>query len=117
MKLLLKRIMFASFFVALTLPTIGLAQAQVVETDDPAKIEIYTRFYNNDVHELSPTRRQGISANIQRTTMSTSLPETLGTSTIRERKQQVPQLLLTKNFSEVIGLCKQCWRKIHDLAP
>jgi hypothetical protein len=112
MRLLLKRMMFASFVVALSLSTIGVAQAQVVETDDQAKIDIYTRFVNNRI------ANEGVAYQAAKEYLAKYPKEDDAyTRYLRpwvalydkwDRKQRVPQLIYDQNnFVEGYRLGKQ----------
>lgn len=109
---LLKRIMFASFVVALSLSTMGLAQAQVVETDDQAKIDIYTRFYNNRMsnENVAYQAAKEYLAKYPKDddAYTRYLKPWVALYDKWERKQQVPQLIYDQNnFAEGYRLGKQ----------
>lgn len=112
MRLLLKQIMFASFVVALSLSTMGLAQAQVVETDDQAKIDIYTRFVNNRIPNESAAY-QAAKEYLAKypkddDAYTRYLKPWVALYDKWERKQRVPQLIYDQNnFVEGYRLGKQ----------
>src|SRR5688500_12483277 len=112
MRLLLKRIMFASFVVAVSLATIGSTQAQVVETDDQAKIDIYTRFYNNRINNET-VAYQAAKEYLAKypkddDAYTRYLKPWVALYDKWDRKQRVPQLIYDQNnFAEGYRLGKQ----------
>jgi hypothetical protein len=112
MRLLLKRMMFASFVVALTLSTMVLVQAQVVETEDQAKIDIYTRFVNNRVSNEAAAyqaAKEYLAKYPKDDDVYTRyLKPWVALYDKWDRKQRVPQLIYDQNnFAEGYRLGKQ----------
>ena len=112
MRLLLKQIMLASFVVALSLSTIGLVQGQVVETDDQAKIDIYTRFVNNrtanEAAAYQAAKEYLAKYPKDDDAYTRYLKPWVALYDKWERKQRVPQLIYDQNnFVEGYKLGKQ----------
>ena len=112
MRLLLKRMMFAGFVVALTLSTMVAAQAQVVETDDQAKIDIYTRFVNNrlanEAAAYQAAREYLAKYPKDDDAYTRYLKPWVALYDKWDRKQRVPQLIYDQNnFVEGYKLGKQ----------
>jgi hypothetical protein len=116
MRVLVQRILVASFAVAVSLSAAGLAQgqtrAQVVETDDQAKIDIYTRFVNNRVPNETAAY-QAAKEYLAKypkddDAYTRYLKPWVALYEKWERKQRVPQLIYDqKNYAEGYSLGKQ----------
>ncbi len=112
MRLLTKWIMFAGFVLALSLSAPGTARAQVVETDDQAKIDIYTRFFNNRIanEAVAYQAAKEYLAKYPKDddAYTRYLKPWVALYDKWERKQRVPQLIYDQNnFVEGYRLGKQ----------
>jgi hypothetical protein len=112
MKLFRQRVLVVGFLLAAFLGTGMVAHAQVPETEDQAKIEIYTRFVNNR------TSNESLAYQAAKEYLAKySKDDDMYTRYLRpwvalydkwERKQRVPQLIYDeKNFAEGYRLGKQ----------
>jgi hypothetical protein len=111
---LLQRILVMSFVVAIALTTAGLGQAQtqVPETEDQAKIDIYTRFVNNRTtnEALAYRAAKEYLAKYPKDddVYTRYLKPWVALYDKWERKERVPQLIYDeKNYAEGYKLGKQ----------
>ena len=113
MKFLMRRITIASFVVAVAFSATGaVAQTQVPETEDQAKIDIYTRFVNNRLTNESAAYRAAKEylAKYPKDddAYTRYLKPWVALYDKWERKQQVPHLIYDeKNYAEGYRLGKQ----------
>jgi len=112
MTVLLQRVLVASFAVAIALATATVGRAQVMETDDQAKIDIYTRFVNNRLSNeaLAYRAAKEYLAKYPKDddVYTRYLKPWVALYDKWERKQRVPQLIYDdKNFAEGYRLGKQ----------
>lgn len=112
MRLLRQRILAASFAIAALLSAAGMAGAQVPETEDQAKIDIYTRFFNNRLSN-EPAAYQAAKEYLAKypkddDAYTRYLKPWVALYDKWERKQRVPQLIYDeKNYAEGYKLGKQ----------
>ncbi|HKR61219.1 MAG TPA: hypothetical protein VJS64_15970, partial [Pyrinomonadaceae bacterium] len=112
MRLLLQRVLVASFVVAVSLTTAGLVRAQVPETEDQAKIDIYTRFVNNRISNETvayKAAKEYLAKYPKDDDAYTRyLKPWVALYDKWERKERVPQLIYDeKNYAEGYKLGKQ----------
>lgn len=112
MTVLIQRVLVAFFAVAISLAATSVGRAQVVETDDQAKIDIYTRFVNNRLSNeaLAYQAAKEYLAKYPKDddAYTRYLKPWVALYDKWDRKQRVPQLIYDeKNYAEGYKLGKQ----------
>ena len=112
MTVLKQRVLVAIFAVAVSLSTATLGQAQVIETDDQAKIDIYTKFVNNRLSNEAlayQAAKEYLAKYPKDDDVYTKyLKPWVALYDKWDRKQRVPQLIYDqKNYAEGYKLGKQ----------